>query len=340
MSPVGLFRSLGRAMSVLHEDECTSVSPAPANADTSSEICGRHAFEANPESRIAQFWEELDMEEAAASVDSLEFGATTGAPYHKAPKLRKYQSAIQSRSRLFNVSTSSFQNKMRRKPRSTGALRQPKPIPVIENLPMGIHQIGSGIGFSYSVPAATPSKVSIGSFTPSCHLFQKGFSVRNIGLALGNSSTTRVRAKPLSPAFSRSPHDDTQMGSPVSAHPARKEVGNGTFIREMTRSPSWILSPSDCLPSPMALVNVDSPMSMASGSALLSPATLVERAGEEDDCHVNITIPKSLELELDLPLAEWAPDATLRLVPQTSSSIRLPYMDDEDESMCMDQSWA
>lgn len=326
-------------MSVLHEDDSMSAPPGQSNADASMDACGRHAFEANPESRISQFWDELDREEAAASVDSLEFGVTTGAPYNKAPKLRKYQSAIQSRSRLFNVSTSSFQNKMRRKPRSTGALRQPKPVQVIENLPLGIHQIGSGIGFSYSVPAAAPSKVSIGSFTPSCHLFQKGFSVRNIGLALGNSSTTRVKAKTSSPALSRSPCDDTQIGSPMSAHPARKEVGNGTFIREMTRSPSWILSPSDCLPSPMALVNVDSPMSMASGSALLSPATLVERA-EEDDCHVNITIPKGLELELDLPLAKWAPDATLLLVPQTSSSIRLPYIDDEDESMCMDQSWA
>ncbi|KJA20818.1 hypothetical protein HYPSUDRAFT_68145 [Hypholoma sublateritium FD-334 SS-4] len=336
MSPVGLFRSLGRAMSVLHEDDSTG----QANADTGEDACGRHAFEANPECRISQFWDELDREEAAASVDSLEFGATTGAPYNKAPKLRKYQSAIQSRSRLFNVSTSSFQNKMRRKPRSTGALRQPKPVRVIENLPLGIHQIGSGIGFSYSVPAAAPSKVSIGSFTPSCHLFQKGFSVRNIGLTLGNSSTTRVKTKSSSPELSRSPRDDTQIGSPMSAHLQRKEVGNGTFIREMTRSPSWILSPSDCLPSPMALVNVDSPMSMASGSALLSPATLVERAGEDDDCHVNITIPKGLELELDLPLAEWAPDATLRLVPQTSSSIRLPYIDDEDESMYMDQSWA
>ncbi|KAF8174726.1 kinase-like domain-containing protein [Pholiota molesta] len=319
-----LFNPLSRAMDVLQEDEQLSITEV--NGHGPEIVCERRSVDAHRDNRASQFWDDLDKEAetSAVSINSLEFGTTTGLPYYKAPKLRKYRSAIQSRSRLFNVSTASFQSKLQRKPRSTGALRQPRPVEVIENLPLGIHQIGSGIGFKYSLPAAVPSKVSISSFAPSCHLFQRGFSALNLGLTLGGSP--KAKAKPMSPSASRSPLNATATISPQADQV--QEIGNGTFIREMCQSPSWILSPPDSLPSPLALVN--SPAS--SGSEPLSPATLVD-AIEDEDYHVNITIPKNLELELDFPLSTWAPTSTLRLVPQSPSASKLPCLDSGDTSI-------
>ncbi|KAF8972506.1 kinase-like domain-containing protein [Flammula alnicola] len=325
-----LFNPVPRIIDVFQEDEPLSISGTTGHPPEIN--CEPRSQEINIEDRQSQFWDDLDKEEqcSAASVNSLEFGKATGALYSKAPKLRKYRSAIQSRSRLFNVSTSSFQNKLRKKPRSTGALRQPRPVETIENLPIGIHQMGSGIGFTYNVPTAVHSKVSVCSFAPSCHLFHRGFSVRNLGLGLGHSSTHKTKAKPDDHYSSRAPVVNIASTETVEGHPnpRPREVGNGTFIREMYRSPSWILSPPDSLPSPLALVNLDSP---ATGSEPLTPATLVDPS-EDEECHINITIPKNLQLELDFPYSSWAPDSTLRLVPQAAVECRLP-MDSADDSL-------
>jgi hypothetical protein len=272
--------------------------------------------------RMSRFWDDIDKEEQGSvrSDKSLEFGGSTGAPYTKAPKLRKYRSAIQSQHRLFNISTASFQAKLRRKPRSTSALRQSRQPEPIENLPFGVHQIGSGIGFTYSTPSAVPSKISVCSFTPSCHLFHGGFSVLNRGFGLGQS-VRRTKAKTGDyPAPAPENLDPVAIEPPTSADPGMptRDVGNGTFIRDMYRTPSWILSPPDSLPSPLALVNAElSPFSESSEP--FTPATLVE----EHDCseeEVNISIPKNLEIELDFPYSQWAPDSTLRLVPPSATS--------------------
>jgi len=106
--------------------------------------------------RLAHFWETLDKEErcSVSSATSQEFGKL-GTHTGKTPKLRKHRSSIHPRHLRFNFSTSSFQRKLTRKPRSAGALRDPIPEPAqeIANLPIGIHQLGSGIGFTYNMPA-------------------------------------------------------------------------------------------------------------------------------------------------------------------------------------------
>ena len=272
--------------------------------------------------RMSRFWDDIDKEEKGSvrSENSLEFGGSTGVPYTKAPKLRKYRSAIQSQHRLFNISTASFQAKLRRKPRSTSALRQSRQPEPIENLPFGVHQIGSGIGFTYSTPSAVPSKISVCSFTPSCHLFHGGFSVLNRGFGLGHS-VRRTKAKTGDhPAPAPENPDPVAIEPSTSTDPGMptRDVGNGTFIRDMYRTPSWILSPPDSLPSTLALVNAE--LSPFSGSSEpFTPATLVE----EHDCseeEVNISIPKNLDIELDFPYSQWAPDSTLRLVPPSATS--------------------
>ena len=127
------------------------------------------------------FWDNFDKEEgaSAASVTSLEFGKSMGVPFNQAPKLRKHCSTIHPPQCLFNLSTSSVQKKLRMKPRSTGALRFSKPAEPILNLPNGIHQLRSGIGFTYNMPTVIYSKRSISSFAPANSMIQRKASVKD-----------------------------------------------------------------------------------------------------------------------------------------------------------------
>ena len=263
----------------------------------------------SPSERMTRFWDNFDEEEraSAASITSLEFGASMGVPLNQTPKIRKHRSSIDPQQRLFNLSTSSFHKKLRMKPRSTGALRSSKPAERILNLPNGIHQLGSGIGFTYNVPTATSSKRSISSFTPAnCQsIFHGGFSL-NLGLGLGNI-TRKVKQKSIHVTRCQ-PTGKLDLDEETGARP--QDAGNATFIRDMYRTPSWILSPPESLPSPMALVTSDSPASESEEA--FSPITMV---GSEDDTEVNIIIPKNLDLEYEFPYG--TPDSTLRLVPSS-----------------------
>lgn len=259
--------------------------------------------------RISRFWDNICEEEraSAASITSLELGESMGIPFCQAPKLRKHRSSIHPPQRLFNLSTSSFHKKLRMKPKSTGALRSSKAVEPIPNLPNGIHQQGSGIGFTYNVPTAISSKPSVSSFTPvNCQsIFRGGFSL-NLGLGIGNL-TRKTKEKSIHitqfQPFSET-DSDQEIGSRL------RDAGNATFIRDMYRTPSWILSPPESLPSPLALVTSDSPSSESEEA--FSPITMVD---SEENTEVNIIIPKDLDLEYEFP--HGTPDTTLRLVPSS-----------------------
>lgn len=268
--------------------------------------------EISPSQRSSHFWDDLDKEQGASapSLTSLEFGESTGVPFSQAPKLRKHHSSIHSPQRLFNLSTSSFHKKLRMKPRSTGALRPSKPVEPILNLPNGIHQLGSGISFTYNVPTALSSKLSVSSFAPAnCQsIFHGGFSL-NLGLGLGNV-TRKTKQKPVDMTQSQ-PIGEPDLHQEIGLADTRPgDAGNATFMRDMYRTPSWILSPPDSLPSPMALVTSDSPTSESEEA--FSPITMVD---SEEDTEVNITIPKNLDLEYEFP--DGTPNSTLRLVPSS-----------------------
>jgi hypothetical protein len=263
----------------------------------------------SPSERISRFWDNLCDEDraSAASVTSLELGESMGAPFSQAPKLRKHRSSIHPEQRLFNLSTSSFHKKLRMKPRSTGALRPSKQVEPIPNLPNGIHQLGSGIGFTYNIPAAISSKPSVSSFTPvNCQsIFRGGFSL-NLGLGIGNL-TRKAKQKSIH-LTQFQPFSETDSDQEIGVRLA--DAGNATFMRDMYRTPSWILSPPESLPSPLALVNSDSPASESEEA--FSPMTMVD---SEENTEVNIIIPNDLDLEYEFP--HGTPDTTLRLVPSS-----------------------
>ncbi|PPQ69231.1 hypothetical protein CVT25_006948 [Psilocybe cyanescens] len=360
-----IFRPLSISMipeAIQEEDEPVSLSASTGHIGSERDEYSIRG-ELAPTERMSELWAELDKEEqlSTASVITQEFGASNSIPHTKVPKLRKYRSAIHSH-RLFSLNTSSFHKKLRQKPRSTATLRQARQAEPIDNLPNGLHQMGSGIGFTYNIPTGAPSKVSVRSFAPSCnHLFHGGFPALNLGLGLGHSPRLRVKDRQdHSPASHDPPaaHDHGHSHSPQQEQqPRPREVGNGTFIRDMYRTPSWIFSPPDSLPSPMALVNPDpshhsssSPLAASSDSSgPFTPATLVD---DDSDCdegegdyprEVNITIPKNLELDLDLDFRMWAPNSTLRLVVPSpvaaadkrtvrrAPELRMSYEDDGDD---------
>ena len=262
----------------------------------------------NSSERISSFWDNLCEEEkaSAASITSLELGESIDAPFCQAPKLRKHRSSIHPQQRLFNLSTSSFHKKLRMKPRSTSALRSSKAVEPIPNLPNGIHQLGSGIGFTYNVPTGISSKPSVSSFTPAnCQsIFRGGFSL-NLGLGIGNL-TRKAKQKSIH-VTQFQPFSETDSDQEIGGR--LRDAGNATFMRDMYRTPSWILSPPESLPSPLALVTSDSPASESSEEAF-SPMTMV---GSDENTEVNIIIPKNLDLEYEFP--HGTPDSTLRLVP-------------------------
>ena len=281
---------------------------------------------------MALFWDNIDKAGCSVSASSQEFGEFDTQP-NKVPKLRKHYSSIHPRHRFFNLSTTSFQVKLRRKPRSTGTLRDStaKEVEQILNLPTGIHQIGSGIGFTHNMPAEVPSNLSVCSFAPPCSpsIFQGGFSVKNLRRGLWHPSSRKTKVQPISEAGSDEDLAPVVSGNAKSPanEPIRsqrnREAGNGTFIRDMYRSPSWIISPPDSLPSPMALVtdsensNTASPLTE---SEPLTPGTLVDVVAVPDKNEANISTLKDFGLEYDLPdvTLSFSPDSTLRLVPQNS----------------------
>lgn len=317
---------------VAEEDEAVSESETGGCVQESRD---RQLDKGQKAEQMAHFWDALDKEEgcSVSSAPSQEFGEL-GTSTGKVPKLRKHRSSIHPRPLRFNFSTSSFQLRLKRKPRSTGALRGPisKPTEEAVPLPNGIHHFGSGIGFTYSMPAQAPSQLSVRTFTPSCgqNFFQGGFSVKNFGRGFG---TRKVKAKSVSDSSGPAPLPaitDQESLSGAAARPLRlREAGSGTFIRDMYRTPSWILSPPDCLPSPMALVTggVCDSASPQTSPEPLTPATLVNVDVEGDE--VNISIPKDLDLEYGTN--PFAPDSTLRLVPQSASG--LSFVEDVDTTL-------
>jgi hypothetical protein len=104
-------------------------------------------------------------------------------------KLRRQKSLIYPQQLLASLSTTSLQiqNKLRNrrmtksKTKSTSALRR-QDLQELD-LPVGIEQIGSGIGFTYNLPVVTvSSKASICTSVPrTCY----GRALQQLGLGLG-----------------------------------------------------------------------------------------------------------------------------------------------------------
>ena len=298
---IATFKSMQVTVPVIMEEEEEAVSELGTMGHNAAQNTIDEIETIRPSERMSCFWDNLDEEEekASAASTSLEFGESIGTPFSQAPKLRKYRSSIQPQQRLFNLSTSSFHKKLCMKPRSTSALRPSKPAEPIPNLPNGVHQLGSGIGFTYNVPTAISSKLSVSSFTPA-NCFHAGFSL-NLGLGIGN-----ITRKAKQKSIQSQPISEPDLDQEIGARP--RDAGNATFMRDMYRTPSWILSPPDSLPSPLVLITSDSPASESDEP--FSPMTMVD---SEENTEVNIIIPKDLGLDYEFP--HGTPDSTLRLVP-------------------------
>ena len=160
--------------------------------------------ETNSTERRALFWDAFDRE-PEGSLDAnrnVDRGSVISVNVISGPtKLRRQKSLIYPEQLLASLSTTSLQiqNKLRKrrmaksKTKSTSALRR-QDLQELD-LPVGIEQIGSGIGFTYNLPVVTvSSKASICTSVPrTCYgrvLQQLGLGV-GLGFDNGNRSIQR-----------------------------------------------------------------------------------------------------------------------------------------------------
>ncbi|KAJ2926867.1 hypothetical protein H1R20_g10223, partial [Candolleomyces eurysporus] len=160
----------------------------------------------------AEIWDILDQETQAATSTGTAQSGKRFLSLFKPKKSRNHRgvttsasnsnnhrvSSIYPRNRLFsNFSTASFSWKKPRHSAGHGTGSTPNVAisysrPESLDLPVGLEQIGSGIGFSYNLPPAIRSKASICSATPrSCHnIFGTRFTSTAATTTVGVPATT------------------------------------------------------------------------------------------------------------------------------------------------------
>ncbi|KAJ3572321.1 hypothetical protein NP233_g3162 [Leucocoprinus birnbaumii] len=108
---------------------------------------------------MANFWDTLDREEDQLSthtVGGYSVLSNIKIPFSRAWNLRKERSLMFYPHQLFSLSTASIQQKLKRRPKSIAALKYAAYAEPIKDLPSGLSQIGSGIGFNYAGPSRVP----------------------------------------------------------------------------------------------------------------------------------------------------------------------------------------
>jgi serum/glucocorticoid-regulated kinase 2 len=101
-------------------------------------------------------WEILDREEQLFLHSDYSTTSVMKTPFSQARHLRKERSLICSQ-KLFSLSTVSIPQKLRKKPKSVTALKCASYAEPIVDLPRGLKQMGSGIGYTCAAPPRTPS---------------------------------------------------------------------------------------------------------------------------------------------------------------------------------------
>jgi hypothetical protein len=229
--------------------------------------------------RMAQFWDTLDSEQPSITTSDI-----TGVNAPRPRKLRKVRSSIFPEQCFSTLSTSSLPNKLRKKCRPTSRVSLSHEQRQLE-LPTGVEKIGSGIGFTYTLPAAARSKASICSnVPPTCHnMLQARIPVFTLGLRLANElcktmTKSKTRRIPT--------HEDRNSSE--------------TFTQDLRWS---LVLPIDPLSTLASNSNSSSPMSEAGP---FTPDTV----GFEE-CGV---VMKGFEDGVALEVREGDPVSTLRLV--------------------------
>jgi len=260
--------------------------------------------------RMALFWDKFDSDgESVSSVPFRDFRDALVLPSPRRCKLRKQRSSAMSQ-RFSIISTSTSTNKLRKKlrPMSTALFTQSDP-PSVE-LPTGIEQIGSGIGYIYNMPTAAHSKASICTTTPrTCHgMFHGGFPALGLGLGLHGIRKGKAKRCAL----------DQEFGTQISnVSGKQEEPEDAVFMRNIYGS-SWSLglslSPTVNHASPIAHTPANSPISDAGP---LTPETIIFRTPEA------ILNFKESEVMTTREAKSDDPTTTLRLV--SPAGLRQPF---------------
>ncbi|KAJ7582496.1 kinase-like domain-containing protein [Mycena floridula] len=216
--------------------------------------------------RMTLFWESLDNEintDAELATSPL-IDYAQAVALNRPRKLRKKKSQPTiSPSRPFSLITDTPQKLRKRlRPSSIPIMLSMKPRRVNLELPTGIEQIGSGIGFTYSCPAANRSRASICTATPNCHAgfpglgLKLGGGIKSKNKSLqdpatdielnpyGSSMWSLTFAPELSPIFNDSPatgSERTAVNTPSTEHdPLGPVEGYGEMIGQTVEAVSTL----------------------------------------------------------------------------------------------------
>jgi hypothetical protein len=276
-------------MSSLLGDISESAEERPLNSELglsmhNSFICNNPVVKVASKDRMEQFWKTLDSEQTPIAISPSRNPADV--IFSQSHKLRKARSSIHLEQRFSKFNSSSLHNKLRKKSRPVSGVppsdweQHERTLPGLE-LPTGVEKIGSGIGFTYTVPAAAQSKASICTNVPTtCH---NKLQVRLPVLALLRKTMIKTRAR-LSP-------------------PRHEDCKPEETSRQDSRW-SLVLPITSLDPSPTLAMTISSSSSSSHSSepALLTPDTL-------DFEEYEVGVKDGLEEEVTLE-----PVSTLRLV--------------------------
>lgn len=143
--PASYVHGCGGVQGETHEDKDTSYATEDFRTDGTSISCA-------PPTDI---WEILDREEQLSLHSDYSATSVMKTPFSPARNLRKERSLVCSQ-KLFSLSAVSIPRKLRRKPKSVTALKCASYAEPIVDLPRGLNQMGSGIGYTYTAPPRTP----------------------------------------------------------------------------------------------------------------------------------------------------------------------------------------
>ncbi|KXN86160.1 Protein kinase C theta type [Leucoagaricus sp. SymC.cos] len=336
-----LVQPISQSTFIVNQKDCGYASPAldtplKGSASLTEGIQVAGTLPEDTRTRMADFWDVLDREDRLSTHSEYSAFSHIKMPFSRAWALRKERSLMIYPHRLFSLSTTSIQQKLRRRPKSVAALKYAAYAEPIAGLPGGLSQIGSGIGFTYVAPAspppAPPSSVSISSEAavpdsdvhpqaslPSVSSFWAGFKSGSVGVPVASISP-HMTAQPKESGKPGIAQD--QLVSPISMSGPYFTEPSGCcqseIIQPLAESTAFLSPVTEVLSPATTVASTDS---IATENEALTPDTIEYRPG-------NATAPTSegeiVEMKRSEEAYGFGPESTLRLVT-SMNGLRLAF---------------
>ncbi|KAF5356254.1 hypothetical protein D9756_004341 [Leucocoprinus leucothites] len=279
-----------------------TVSPAPNMT---------HALIEDSHVRMADFWNSIDREDQLSTHSGYSALSNIKMPFSRAWNLRKERSLMFHPHQLFSLSSTSIQHKLKKRPKSVATLKYAAYAEPIGDLPSGLSQIGSGIGFTFTGPSVPP----LPGPTPSQTVASKPSEL--------SCSSSDPDACPLPDRSRNSMSSDFTVAVPNACHGLFRSLRMTSFWAGFksgsARVPIAVVSPlrpSTCpeKTSGEREESLDSPIRMS------FPGLYAQHLEQKGDCLPEISQPLAESTAFFSGVPEALSPTTLLSSPTTSTS--------------------